>query len=463
MVASITLLIEETKYSLAYVQTDLRDAAGLWYDRGPNGPVRRHIGRDRTVWEAKILPKPPKMLITIPDLKETYYTDEQIVLTLELANKEADTTTVDVEARIFGQGAPPLKLAWLDGDGDEIREEAPESINSHGDRALPKRTVGELQSLATATLTLSISDTWDPFDYELEISAVYYLPGIDAPEIKKLTVDISLLRAFEATNEFIPRLDTALWPDFFHVEDPDEPGAGEDSESHSKPEGINQKWILNTRVVSFASQPVVIEDIALSLQTIGGGAICFLGPEQRTSTGGAEMALEEICESSFLIDIRKLALEDRRHIVLDLNLDIRWRRAESSSISVSSLIIPRFTIPMAEPRVLATVNASRVVPPLLLLDYIIENPSTHFLTFNLTMEPSEDFAFSGPKSTNLSLVPLSRRTVRYNLFPSKRGTWIQPSLVVVDAYFNQRLRVQGASDGTKLDKKGLLVWVGDDG
>ena len=84
----------------------------------------------------------------------------------------------------------------------------------------------------------------------------------------------------------------------------------------------------------------------------------------------------------------------------------------------------------------------------------------HFLTFNISMESSEHFAFSGPKASAISLVPVSRYEVRYKILPNKKGQWVKVALSVVDAYFNQTLRVQAAGEGVKGDKKGgILVWV----
>jgi len=82
------------------------------------------------------------------------------------------------------------------------------------------------------------------------------------------------------------------------------------------------------------------------------------------------------------------------------------------------------------------------------------------------MESSDDFAFSGPKQKSLNLLPLSRRTVSFELMPVVYGKWIQPQFVVRDKYFQKVLRVVPAAEGMKVDKKGVLVWVqaeeGDD-
>ena len=79
------------------------------------------------------------------------------------------------------------------------------------------------------------------------------------------------------------------------------------------------------------------------------------------------------------------------------------------------------------------------------------------------MEGSEEFAFSGPKSMSVQLVPISRHTVRYNVLPARRGLWIRPVLRVVDVGFGKVLRV-GAAGGCKGEKAGVgvRVWVGEE-
>jgi len=95
------------------------------------------------------------------------------------------------------------------------------------------------------------------------------------------------------------------------------------------------------------------------------------------------------------------------------------------------------------------------------LDYTLENPTTHSLTFEITMEASEEFGFHGPKLQSLIMLPFSRQTVHYNVVPMVKGAWIIPQLRVVDRYFNKTLKIQ-ATDGIKTDKKGIMIWVDDE-
>jgi hypothetical protein len=121
--------------------------------------------------------------------------------------------------------------------------------------------------------------------------------------------------------------------------------------------------------------------------------------------------------------------------------------------------VPRLLVSSSEPRVLGAISYSTTIPSMVHFDVVIENPSNHFLTFGITMEPSEKFAFSGVKQSTLQLVPLSRRTMRFQLLPFTRGDWIGPIRGVIrDRYFQKVLKI-APTEGMRLDKDGILFWV----
>ena len=82
----------------------------------------------------------------------------------------------------------------------------------------------------------------------------------------------------------------------------------------------------------------------------------------------------------------------------------------------------------------------------------------HVLSFSISMEASEDFAFSGPKATAVQLVPLSRHVVRYKLLPLMKGKWISPQIKVLDVHWNKILKPVATGD-MKSDRRGVLIWV----
>ncbi|KAJ5957822.1 hypothetical protein N7501_012101 [Penicillium viridicatum] len=464
-VASITMLIEEEQFDLGYAITEPDQRESFWWQQTQKGVTRRRVGKDRDTGRCKVMPKPPKIRLTTPNLKETYYTNELVMLQIGIHNEEDEAADVSAEIRLFGTEST-AQIQWLDGDSNSEPLESCASTPIEGPSHYLKRAVGVLGRSSSKTLAIVLADTQEATDFTLEVSAVYHLVSdIQTPIMKNITVDLSFIRPFEANYEFLPAVHPQSWPNFFAVSD----NLLEDGSAPS-PAGLFQKWCLNSKVVSFALEPLVIDKISLILLEANGGAICEVHSEELVSPEMAHLAPEELRESNFCLDIQKLILGDRRPTALTCALEVNWRRQSSesaassdaeNSVTTTVLDIPRFVVPMGEPRVLASATPSNNMPGLIHMDYVLENSSTHFLTFNLVMEASEHFAFSGPKTTVVQLVPLSRHTVNFNLFAAKRGLWIQPHLVVIDTYFNKTLRVLPTGD-MKSDKKGILVWVDAD-
>ncbi|KAF9887454.1 hypothetical protein FE257_010171 [Aspergillus nanangensis] len=462
-IASITLLIEEEKFDLACAITDLDARNSFWWQQTTQGVTRRRVGKDRDTTQCRIMPKPPKIRIITPNLRDNYYTNERIALKIGIHNEEDEGADVSTEVRLFAPPESAAKISWLDEQDSTEEQDSGTSTPIEGVAHFIKRPIGVMERSTQRELEIMLANADDASDYELEICSTYNLVSdVHTPIIATVRVKLSIIRPFEANYEFLPRLHSLPWPDFFTVEE----GLIQDEET-SKPGGLCQRWCLNSKVVSFAPEPLVIEKISLVLLEVGGGATCDIGSEAVISQEAPEIYPEDLRESNFVMDIQKLVLGDRRPTAVNLALEIQWRRSESEisqdsiSCTTSALAVPRFVIPAGEPRVLASAVGSKTLSGLVHVEYTLENPSLHFLTFNLTMEASEHFAFSGPKTMVVQLVPLSRHIIRYNLLASRRGQWIQPQLLVVDTYFNKTLRVLPTED-MRSDKKGILVWVDAD-
>ena len=471
-VASLALILDEEDFHITYVVTERPVQQPVWWGRGKEGIVGRRVGRNRDTLACRVLPKPPKVRITAPDLRDSYYTDEQITLDLQVENCEDEAADISVEMRYISPPEAAAKFHFVDeavdeADTDSNNQRESTAITPDSGQTpinIQRRTLGVLSKDERATLSVAFTDTSSPADYKIEVTAYYHLVSdAETPIFKTITIGLSFVRPFEANYDLSARIHPAPWPDFFHPEDLD----GQDG-SDIKAEGLLQRWNLNSKMVSFAVEPVIIEEVNVTILGISGGVIRHIGPETRPNRSHTDVIRPEgFRESNFLIDVQRLSLNDRQGTILNLALEIRWRRQDQvdsngntvqSPFSTTLLPVTRYVLPMGEPRVLATATQSPTIPNFIHLDYILENPSLHFLTFNLTMEPSDQFAFSGPKALAVQLVPLSRHTIRFNLLCHGSERWVQPQLVVVDSYYNKTLRVL-PTEGMRADKKGIAVWV----
>ena len=467
-VVSITLLFEEEQFSLAYVLSSQEESEVVWWDSREGRLWARRIGRDRDPSAVKILPKPPKMQIKALNIKKMFYTNELLLLQIELLNEEEDAAIVTAEARLISPQQHHAKVKWANQENGSF-----DTLGSSQNLiSLPPLDLGLLARSSSLTLAITMTDTVDALDHELEVVVRYYLESEpDTPLNKVSTFDVSFMRPFEANYEFLCRYDSQPWPNFF-----DAPVIAISSSVHNqKPSekgdviatGITQNYALIANIYSFATEDLVIEDAVLAVQNVLGNAVCHAASNNEAHGLESErdskiIRPDQTKDFNFLLNVQKLALADRHSVGLDLALHIRWRRVNSDETTMSTLELPRYVAPMVEPRVLLISKPypSPTLSGLRHLTFVIENPSMHFLTFNLTMESSEDFAFSGPKATNVSLVPLSRYTVEYRILSSKTSDWVRVNLAIVDPYFGKTLKVNPANEFVRSDKKNnVSVWI----
>jgi trafficking protein particle complex subunit 11 len=476
-VASITMMIETELLSLTITDSDIEQERQVWWETKGENPFPRPIGPIRVASHLHVLPKPPKVEINAIDFKKSYYTNEEVRLDIEIANHEDEAVKASVAARLISPVVGAARIEWA----DQTQEEQTEAVDA--EQILPQRHLQDLQVSDKQVLSLRLSQTAAALDHELEIVVSYHLEsGSESVVQKSLTLDIAVVRPFEANYDFTPRLTSEPWPDYFSA-----PTSGPEV-----PSGLVQQYLVTANLFSFALEPIDIEAILLTTTKITGGAIAssttgVLKADESQTAGDATAAIstaiapEQTRSFNFDLTIQKQVLGDRNAVALDLSLEIGWRRPGSDRVNSSVLEVPRFVVPMAEPRVLLTLGKKVELPgqgdmSVVSLHYTVENPSMHFLTFNVGMEASEDFAFSGPKASAVSLVPISKFEMSYRILPNKRdtessrerkkdrevqGEWLKVQLNVVDAYFNQTLRVQPAGEGVRLDKKGGIVVLVD--
>lgn len=452
--------VDTERFNLVCSNTDLQtEPHSTWWIRAESGVRPRRVKRLSGI-TTHVLPKPPKMEIRLPDVREQYFTDEPVTLAIEISNQEDEETEAVLEVRLLGRSKDTLAYTWIDRPASSPMKEVPPALDGSEDVDLPGHVVGRLPQGARTTEKIRFTAPSDPADYALEVKVLYHLLSDRETPISKIMIaDLVFNSPFEASYDLNARVHPDAWPSYFELQEAESNNNAESTDAF----GIAQKWGLRAKVASFADEQLLVKDLSVNVHSIHGGATCDAVKEFDPSD--TPMDLQELHNWSFSLDIRKNNLEERRSTALDTTLDITWQRtsAPDSEPIISSLPIPRIQIPSSEPRVLASSQSSPSVPDLLHVDYTLENPTMHFLTFEFNMEASEEFGFSGPKLKVVHLLPMSRQTVRYNILPTARGVWISPNLKVIDRYFNKTLRVQ-ATEGLKQDKGRVEVWVpGEDG
>ena len=446
-VASITLSIDVPKASLTMITSRFDHPFSYWWDIRHGRLSSRRLGMERNATTMIILPKPPKLAISAPALRQTYYTNERVRIRLQVDNDEEEPTSGNIVCRLISPLPGSAALRWGDEEEQEPQTDLSQSLNL---LLLSARDFSSLASKATKEFEVVIYNTVAALDHELEVAVTYSLQSDpETPLVKNFVAEIPVMRPFEANYEFVARLDLETWPSFFAVPPKMQP---------DKAEGLKQRFSVQCSVCSFTNEPVVIEDASPRVHEVTEGVICDTDPDGDVAEKMDRLIRPEETQSfPFELVLRKLKLGDRNSANVDLALDIRWRRQDSQETCTTSLEVPRFFTPMAEPRVLLTVQKTGNAPAIanvFNLLFTMENPSMHYLTFNIGMDSSEDFAFSGPKSSMVSVTPISRHTVPYRILCSKNGEWIRVNLTVVDAYFGKTLHVQPAGEGVKMDKKG---------
>jgi hypothetical protein len=485
-VSEIIVSIATSQFTLNYsTRPEDNQEVLLWWKHGPSGLRSRRVHREDGP-RVQILPRPPKMELTFPRIDKHFYTDETIRIDIEVANLEDEDTEATLEARLLTRDGPN-EFIWLSSGKSGMEESATENAEID----LPGHVLGVLVAGARKTETIEFTAPTLPTEYVIEVKVLYHLlSDRETPVSRTHSENLNISRAFEANYDFQPRIHPDPWPTFFGT------SSIPISEDDKSAKGIPQRWHLSSLLASFAYEGLIIEDLQLDTLTLSGGATLTWSKHNHPE-GNTEIAPEQQIPRDFVIEITKASLEDRRATTVDLGLIIRWRRPEAGSVAVTSSIpVNSYTLPNSEPRVLASIskpkpttpiggdavdNPGPVNPSLIALTYTLENPTTHFLTFDLNMDISETFAFSGPAVRTLNLLPLSRESIRFILLPmgpgesavlenggEQGGVWLDVRYKIVDRYFKKVLRVLAASEGVREGGKGgkggvLGIWVpGDD-
>lgn len=460
----VTLRVEETDFDFEIVAADkdLFRQEEFWF-KSFSGLSKKRL-RNENSSTIKILPKPPKMRIDFPNLKISYFSDELVMIDVHITNEENMVADVTLKICLLGSFEKFPDLQWSSEAvlSDSIKHiKSEEETNHH--RGKPTAVfLGQLALNETRQTSFSLQADSEAVEYTLEIQALYHVvPDPDTPITKTVEVDLVFIRPFEAHYSLSPRFHPNPWPNYFNMD-----GNDEILESTSKElvvsAGLYQNWSLTARIVPLGTETLVIENVKLLALEEPDDAVCKITHAEGAVQGEVAVVPANVHRRKFDLEVQKHSLEDSQSTILNQQLQIQWRRdSPLASSIVTHVTVPELVIPFGEPRVLALARNEPGKESFIQLEYMIENPSMYILTFSLTMETSDEFAFSGAKTISLQLVPLSRHTVRYRLLPLVQGQWISPQFKVMDVHFNKTLKVH-ATEGIRSDAKGTFIWVDAD-
>lgn len=460
---ALTLTVDASTFTLDQYLTFQPEAnSNNWYLPALGA---RRVSRTNPL-SIKVLPRPPQMEIVGLTWKEQYYTNEPISLEFEIVNEEELEAAAKLDATLSGNEAPTFALEVPGSD----------AVQGTGGR-VSGVSLGAIESSKSITVTIKLPPVTQPGEHELVMKVVYFLSSnLGTPITQTTTFQLNIVNPFEANYDLLPRIHPDPWPSLF---DPN--GVRDPTAAAAAPKGLSQTWCLVTRYASFAAEDLRVVDVAIRVQgspTVRCDATRTV-PESPSPEDGWLVKPKVIQDAAFDLVAQRATLDDRSPSQLNVSFLIRWKRADDASpaseLNTTTLPVPRFAIFGIEPRVLASASHRHVVQEgrkgkkqlLVELTLVIENASNHLLTFGVSMEPSDEFAFSGPKQTALNLLPVSRRFLTFRLLPlaggGSEGGWLKPGLAVRDMWFKKVLRVV-PTEGMKADKEGgVLVWVPPEG
>ncbi|KAK1977822.1 Gryzun, putative trafficking through golgi-domain-containing protein [Colletotrichum cereale] len=447
--SSVTLVLATEAFTLNYTLA-FRDlgAADFWFS--PSLSRRRIVRQSAHVIQVQA--RPPKLEIKLAQPLEQFYANEPMDLLLDVINAEDADAVAKLEVHVVGEQIPPFQVHIENGEGHTAEAGRDEA-------KLAGLSLGTLTTSQTTRVKIGLGPVQLTTSYKVTLRVFYHLATDPATLIMQvLPVQLTVVNPFEANYDLIPRLHSDPWPSLFDHEGVQDPSV---DEAAVQPRGLAQRWCLVCHFASFATEDLEIVGMDAEVVACQNHARCTTASRPEIAEGGLRIPPKQMQEAQFDLVAQKFSLDDKGPASLDVVFVLKWRRAKSGSaaaVNTTRMLVPRYIVLGTEPRVLASYSLANSLTGLINLHVTIENPSSHFLTFGLSMDPSDEFAFSGPKQTTVNVLPVSRRTVTYRLLPLVRGDYIRPTLVVRDKYFQKVLRII-PTEGMKIDKDGLLVWI----
>ncbi|CAG9862520.1 unnamed protein product [Phyllotreta striolata] len=182
---------------------------------------------------------------------------------------------------------------------------------------------------------------------------------------------------------------------------------------------VDEEFGIMSYVKFTSPWPIIIEDTSLD----------YLFPvipaekNQSSQIAGKMFNKDEIAAELRLANCNKANIKSTNVG----NYTIKWRREGGHGASTTLNVIG-LTCDWLAVGLKLIVPAHGFVRTPMIVEYRFENRSHELIRLDLSMEASESFMFSGRKQFSISLLPVSTRTLQYNLTPLYTGSVVLPRL-----------------------------------
>lgn len=483
----ITLITKWNNVTLINNSNPIIENSGVvpWYFKDKNNNL--HANHVRNIQPRSIKLSPRHSLVRISlDTTTSVAIGEIVRKPINIQSNELNPVIVSIQVKAFADNGDAAQVKWIQKGGEEKGEEA---------QSEKPDVIKNLRMTSSSTITqmmeLKVPDTMtSPATLSLEFFVTYYEestgPNDDSADHHSLetlikdgvTHKLDVVKPFIVYSDVLLRTHPEAWPNFFNV---DNDADFVKDNMDLAPKIWKRSKLTNSLLCLIGPEnpPVEVIGSELNIESRGGG-ICRV--VERKECQQMIMKHNDRQRFEYLLEgCRDTEEHEVRGFDAEVSMKIFWRRKSAKEDEMANekdsivnvfkasplmlkfmLIEPRLVVTMKRMKYTDNGNNSNSINTLLKraikLRYIIENCTSHILTYSVTMGTSENFAYQGPKQLTVRMLPFSRRPFDYILYPLKRGGPLAlPVLRVFDVNYRKLLTPLPASEGFIIEKSKLLV------
>lgn len=403
------------------VRTPQLGSTVSWFTK--NGQM--HLRRNEPL-KTRISPRPSRVVIT-NDASSTVIAGEIVTINFTATNEEDEQIELELDGHVNHEDKE-ISVEWI------------------SDRA-NRHEVGE-KHVYTVKFQIPLSGMTN---LNFDLQASYRLTSDQEIIVKdSLNISIPISKPFRVNFDVQPRIHYDEWSSIF---------VPQKSKSHSPV--IYRRWALSATVLFLGQPDQKVQVLGQSLDIVGEiGSKCEVVEINPEVQYPFQLVHNEGLKIKSTFDVSMSEPKEPRNVNAAGYLKIKWKRvqdnAEENEFHVPAV---KLVLPLYMPRVL--VDLARTVADRRAkeyeLVYYLENATSHILSYDITMGTSHGFAFQGPKTLHLRVLPFTRHRLEYTMVALSSGNRKLPGLQVYDPNYKRTLMVIPAHDGIKSLKGELFI------